>query len=267
MPEPTQRRSPLFVEHWGHSGPPVVLLHGIGGSSRYWHGLAAVADGYRATAPDLLGFGRSPRPHQARYDVEEHLAHLEPLVAPGSVVVAHSTGAVLAAALAVRRPDLVKALLLIGAPLYADVPEARREVRRLGFLARVTASGEVLGRLTSLVLHTLVQPLSTRLPLRLPREVVEDFWMHSWWSYSRTLRRVVVEHPTAPDLERVSMPCTLLYGADDQSASREPLAQLLRRNARLTHVEVPGTHHLPARQPERVADVLRQVLGQSPARA
>ena len=267
MAEPTQRCSPLFVERWGDSGPPVVLLHGIGGSARYWHRLAAVCDGYRATAPDLLGFGRSPRPEQASYDVEEHLACLEPLVAPGSVVVAHSTGAVLAAALAVRRPDLVAALLLVGAPLYADVAEARREVRRLGFLARVTASGEVLGQLTMIVLHTLVQPVSPRLPLGLPREVVEDFWKHSWRSYSRTLRRVVVEHPAAPDLERITMPCTLLYGADDHSASREPLAQLLRHNARLTHVEVPGTHHLPARQPERVADVLRHVLGQSPPRA
>ena len=122
--------------------------------------MAAVSDGYRATAPDLLGFGRSPRPVDARYDVDEHLERLVPLVPPGSVVVAHSTGAVLAAALAARRPDLVRSLLLIGAPLYADVPEARREVRRLGPLARVTASGEVLGRLTMVVLHGLVQPLS-----------------------------------------------------------------------------------------------------------
>lgn len=97
-----------------------------------------------------------------------------------------------------RRADLVKALLLIGAPLYADVPAARREVRRLSCLARVTASGEVLGQLTMIVLHTLVQPLSPLLPLGLPREVVEDFWEHSWRSYSRTLRRVVVEHPAAP---------------------------------------------------------------------
>lgn len=263
MVEQTRRCSSLFVERWGDSGPPVVLLHGIGASSRYWHGLAAVTGGYRATAPDLLGFGRSPRPDQARYDVDEHLEQLEPLVAPGSVVVAHSTGAVLAAALAVRRPDLVTALLLIGAPVYADVPEARREVRRLGFLARVTASGELRGQLSMVVLHTLVQPVSTRLPLDLPREVVEDFWEHSWRSYSRTLRRVVVEHPAAPDLERITMPCTLLYGADDQSASHEPLAQLLARNAQLTHVEVPGTHQLPARQPQRVAEVLRQVLAQS----
>ena len=110
------------------------------------------------------------------------------------------------------------------------------------------------------VLHGLVQPLSTRLPVRLPRAVVEDFWLHSWLSYSRTLRRVVVEHPAVPDLEQLSIPCTLLYGTKDQSASREALQGLLLRNSCLDHVELPGTHHLPARQPERVAEILRGLL-------
>ena len=255
---------PLFVERWGEQGPSVVFLHGIGGSSRYWLGVAAASDGYRGIAPDLLGFGRSPRPDDPNYDVADHLDRLEPLVPPGSVLVAHSTGAVLAAALAVRRPDLVSSLLLIGAPLYADVSEARREMGRLGFLARVTASGEVLGRLAMLVLHTLVQPVSTRLPLGLPRAVVEDFWKHSWRSYSRTLRRVVVEHPAVPDLERLTVPCALLYGEQDQSASRTALPALLERHDLLSHVEVAGgTHHLPARQPDLIAEVLRRVLAES----
>jgi pimeloyl-ACP methyl ester carboxylesterase len=113
----------------------------IGGSARYWRPLAEVSAGYRATAPDLLGFGRSPRPDDSAYDVREHLAALLPLVEPGSVVVAHSTGAVLAAALAAARPDLVSALLLVGAPLYADVPSARSEVRRLGSWPRSPPQG------------------------------------------------------------------------------------------------------------------------------
>jgi pimeloyl-ACP methyl ester carboxylesterase len=244
----------------------VLLLHGIGGSSRYWRPLAEVSGGYRATAPDLLGFGRSPKPEHSTYDVQEHLATLLPLVEPGSVVVAHSTGAVLAAALAAARPDLVSALLLVGAPLYADVPSARREVRRLGLLAQVTASGEVAGRLAELVLHGMVQPLSRWLPLRLPTEVVEDFWRHSWASYSRTLRRVVVGHPAVPDLERLSVPCTLLYGAQDTTVSRQPLTALLASNSALRHVEVAGGHHLPVQDPRALADVLEQVLAKASGR-
>ncbi len=105
-----------------------------------------------------------------------------------------------------------------------------------------------------------MQSLSARRPLRLPRDVVEDFWKHSWRSYSRALRRVVVGHPAVPDLQQLTRPCALMYGAQDENASRSQLAALLRRNLRSNYTEVPGTHHLPARQSERVADLLAPLL-------
>ncbi|MDQ3575851.1 MAG: alpha/beta fold hydrolase, partial [Actinomycetota bacterium] len=90
--------SPLFVRRWGQ-GPPVLFVHGLGASSRYWKPLAQVSSGYAATAPDLLGFGHSPTPPDASYDVDSHLEALVPLLPPGAVVVGHSMGAILAAAL------------------------------------------------------------------------------------------------------------------------------------------------------------------------
>ncbi len=65
----------LFVARRGH-GPDVVFLHGLGASSRYWEPLAAASSGCRATAPDLLGFGRSPSPPEGSYDVDCHLGAL-----------------------------------------------------------------------------------------------------------------------------------------------------------------------------------------------
>lgn len=252
----------LATECWG-SGPPVVFLHGLGGSARYWHSLASASWGYRGIAVDLLGFGQSPRPRSATYDVDEHLRVLVPTVPTGSVLVAHSTGAVLAGALAARHPDVVRALLLIGAPLYSDVSEARIEVRRMGWLARVTASGELAGPAACAVLHGLVQPLSRVLPLGLPQAVVRDFWEHDWRSYSRTLRQVVVGHPLGPDLARLTVPGTLLYGAQDRTGRRS-LPQLLSRNPLLRAVQVPGDHHVAVRSPARTAKVLHAVLAQAP---
>jgi hypothetical protein len=53
----------LAVRHWGQGGPPVVLLHGLGGSGESWRWTAEpLADQFRVIAPDLLGFGRSPWP-------------------------------------------------------------------------------------------------------------------------------------------------------------------------------------------------------------
>ena len=46
------------------NGPPVVLLHGFPESSFAWrHQLPALARaGLHAVAPDLRGYGRSPKP-------------------------------------------------------------------------------------------------------------------------------------------------------------------------------------------------------------
>jgi pimeloyl-ACP methyl ester carboxylesterase len=109
----------------------VLFLRGIGGSGRYWQQLAEASAGYAGVAPDLLGFGRSPWPADSTYDVDAHLDALLAVAPSRSVVVAHSTGAVLAVALAARHPDRVEKLMLIGPPLYEDLAH-RRGGRRGG---------------------------------------------------------------------------------------------------------------------------------------
>ncbi len=52
----------LNVRRLGASGPPVVLLHGMCGSNRYWGASVDVlAQRCRLVVPDLLGFGQSHR--------------------------------------------------------------------------------------------------------------------------------------------------------------------------------------------------------------
>ena len=65
----------LAVRLAGASGTPIVFLHGLASSSRYWTpGVARLAQTHRLIMPDLLGFGRSPRPFSASYSPEEHVA-------------------------------------------------------------------------------------------------------------------------------------------------------------------------------------------------
>ncbi len=51
----------LAVRSWG-AGPPIVLLHGWGQSSRAWQRLAPLLPGFRLVAPDLRGHGASDVP-------------------------------------------------------------------------------------------------------------------------------------------------------------------------------------------------------------
>lgn len=259
----------LFARTWGQ-GPPVMLLHGLGASSRYWERLAEVSSGYAATAPDLLGFGRSPKPPDASYDVACHVEALAPLLPPGAVLVGHSTGAILAAALAAAHPGAVRGLLLLGVPAYADEAAARREVSRLGLLARLTVQGNPLARTLCTAMCRL-RPLATAVaPLvmrDLPRAVAADGALHTWDSYHRTLERVLLAHPVVHHLRSVSVPVVLLHGDGDRPA---PLryVRILAADLRATGVPVDlhvvaGDHHLAVRRPAVTAGALNELLNTS----
>ena len=262
----------LFARTWGH-GPPVVLLHGLGASSRYWEPLAGASSGYAAVAPDLLGFGRSPKPPHASYDVACHLEALEPLLPAGpAVVVAHSTGAILAAALAAARPGAVRALLVLGLPAFADETTARQEVGRLGLLARLTVAGNPLARILCIAMCRL-RPLATAIaPLimrDLPPSIAADGALHTWASYHRTLERVVLGHRVADDLRTAAVPVTLLHGDRDRTAPvryvRALTDQVRAAGGRAELQVVNGDHHLAVRQPAAVARALARLLGAPPS--
>lgn len=114
----------------------VLLLHGIGVSSRYFHRLSSVlAERGRTIAVDLPGFGRAPKPGR-RLTVEDYAdlvaTFLDGRELRGVVVVGHSMGTQVATRLARSRPDLVAELVLLG-PVMA--PEDRAPLRAASRLA------------------------------------------------------------------------------------------------------------------------------------
>ena len=55
------------------NGPPVLLVHGLGGRAEDWWNVAPVLSkaGFRVYMPDLLGFGRSQQPANFSYSVRD----------------------------------------------------------------------------------------------------------------------------------------------------------------------------------------------------
>jgi pimeloyl-ACP methyl ester carboxylesterase len=255
----------LATRSWG-AGPPVVFLHGLGASSRYWTPLQrTLAASCRGIVPDLLGFGRSPKPADSRYGVEEHLAALEPVVPDQATLVAHSTGGLLAAALAARSPRKVKKLVLIGCPAYPDATTAIAEIGGLGALAKWSVQGSRLAELACWLmceLRPVLLPIAPLLARDVPREVASDFMRHTWTSYVRTLRNVVVEHRLLPDLLQAGIPTTFVHGSDDATARLrhvESAVEELRRYGRPCDLRViaGGDHHVALRFPTAVASAIR----------
>jgi pimeloyl-ACP methyl ester carboxylesterase len=104
----------------GGAGAPLLAVHGLGGSGRYWGRLAEeVGDRFEVVAPDLAGFGASGKPSEATYDLAFHLADLDAALGEADrrvFVVGHSIGAVVAAFWAAGHEERVAGLALLAAP-------------------------------------------------------------------------------------------------------------------------------------------------------
>src|SRR5262245_56690391 len=103
--------------HVGGAGPPVVLLHGLGGAASNWVEVAPLlVDRHRVVALDLPGHAGSAPLGPARGLQAFVDAVAGPMGALGAVpalIVGHSFGGHVAVWLAARRPELVAGLLLV----------------------------------------------------------------------------------------------------------------------------------------------------------
>jgi len=98
------------------SRPPVVFLHGAGGTHLHWPPQARRLLGQRIFAPDLPGHGRSSG--AGRQSIGEYARDVERfLVDAGlnsAILVGHSMGSAIALTLALDFPKRVLALCLVG---------------------------------------------------------------------------------------------------------------------------------------------------------
>ncbi len=127
-----------FRVHSVHAGTgaPVVLLHGLSGSHRWWLETipALLASGFRVHVPELVGFGGSRR--AARQPDLEEMAELVRrwLGAMGlerAHLVGHSMGGQVSIHLAALHPECVDRLVLVsasGIPRSMTLREAARFV-------------------------------------------------------------------------------------------------------------------------------------------
>jgi 2-hydroxymuconate-semialdehyde hydrolase len=108
--------------HVAGSGDPVLLLHGSGPGVTAWANwrltIPALAEQFTVVAPDIVGFGYTERPAGIVYDLDTWTAHalgvLDALGIERASVVGNSFGGSLAMALAIRHPERVDRLVLMG---------------------------------------------------------------------------------------------------------------------------------------------------------
>lgn len=241
------------------SGPPLVLLHGLVGSGRFWGAAYDVlAADHRLLVPDLLGFGRSEHPADG-YGPDEHAdAVASALGALGvdrpAIIGAHSLGTVIALRLAARHPHLVASVVAFGPPLYPDRSEALRRIGAASPLAKAFGlPGSLAERACRWMCahHRAAAALARWSNPGLPPELAADAVEHTWSSYSETLGRCLLTGEPATWLRNISVPVHLIAGTRDPVVDFELLDELARRHDGVRVERWDGDHGLPLTEPGR----------------
>ena len=116
-----------YAEHRGGprstGRPPLLLLHGAGGSRLVWPGALRRMDGERVFALDLPGHGRSPGPAEA--GIEAYVARLEQWMQQvglgQAILIGHSMGGAIALQAALSLPAIAGiGLIASGGRLRVD---------------------------------------------------------------------------------------------------------------------------------------------------
>ena len=227
-------------------GPPLLLIHGIGDSSRTWEQIIPVlAREHTVIAPDLLGHGLSAKP-RADYSVAAYANGMRDLLAVLEIdrvtLVGHSLGGGVAMQFAYQYPEKTERLILVASggagqgvsPLLraATLPGAQlgMSVLRLPFAKlAINAGVEVLRRLdTGLGVDAV--------DLRRVVQALPDHTARS--AFIRTLRSAVDwRGQVVTMLDRIylakGMPTMLMWGARD---SVVPIG-----HGRRAHAAMPGS--------------------------
>jgi pimeloyl-ACP methyl ester carboxylesterase len=209
-------------EHAGSDASPLVLIHGIGVSHRYFSRLHRhLARTHTVVSIDLPGFGGIPKPPYDP-DVPAMAAALGEVIAAlnlgRAVLVGHSMGVQWAVDTALQRPELVSSVVAIGP--VADV-------------AHRTAAAQ--GR--SLGIDTLGEPPAVNAVV-----FVEYMRCGIRW-YLRQLRHML-SYAIEDRVAQLSVPLLIIRGADDPIAGLRWCRLLRQRAPDASLVLVPGHHHV-----------------------
>ncbi len=256
-------------------GIPVVFLHGIRGSGRYWgEAPRRLAAAHGVLLVDLLGFGRSPWP-AGEYTVDDHVGALDRTLRREYgdrpvFLVGHSMGAVVAAEYAARHRDRVKGLILLGPPVFKDRAEAESRISAMGPVASEFTLNPILGRAScdlECALRPLLRIVAPELASNVPPEVARDGLLHRWASYRGSLVHLILEAKVGDALKRAGpLPVAIVQGKTDWVSSPVELEQLARSaNAPVTWIE--GGHNAYLEHPEAAMTAIAAALERwTPAR-
>lgn len=239
------------------SRPPVILIHGAGGTHLYWPPQIRRLHDQRIFAVDLPGHGKSEGVgHQTIDDYAEHILDFMKAVKLNSaILVGHSMGSAIALTVALRSPKQVSALGLVGSGSKLRVSQAILQstsdpstfMDAVHMVNDFSFSGHANARLKELGEQKLSE---TR-----PTVLYGDFSACDAFNVT-------------DQLSKISAPTLIVCGADDKMTPPK-YSELLRDNISNSRMEIVANagHMVMIEQPEVVAGLLTDFFNATPFQA
>jgi pimeloyl-ACP methyl ester carboxylesterase len=191
-------------------GPPVVLVHGLGGRSEDWRNLAPhlTEAGFRVYLPDLLGYGHSDKPGDFSYSIADEaevvVGFLDALSLKQVDLGGWSMGGWIVQRIAAEHPERVHKLMLFdSAGLFVKpawdtalfTPESATELAKL---------------------DDLLTPHAPNLPDFVVRDILRASRQDAWVIHRALASMLTGRDTTDTLLPQLKMPVLLVWGEADQ---------------------------------------------------
>ena len=266
-------------------GTPIVFVHGLGGSHLNWCLIGPkLADGRRAVALDLHGFGLTPA-SRATATVQRNTRLLDRFVREVTgtpvILVGNSMGGLISILHTASAPDTVEGLVLIdpALPVPSRIPD--RQVGSQFLLYALPGLGELYVRAVmsrrspELAVRRVIElcfadpsradpaMLTASVALAAERQRQEHPNAAAFLAASRSLMSVVGQrHRYWEMMASVRVPVLLIGGEADRLVPAASMRQAAARNPRWETVMLPGVGHTPQLEvPDVVTGTLRDWLG------
>jgi pimeloyl-ACP methyl ester carboxylesterase len=251
----------------GGEGDPLLLVHGLGGSTENWcELLPAAAARYRVVAVDLPGHAGSvglPRGATTSDFADAVAGVLDAEGVERALVAGHSFGGLVALRLAESRPELVRGLLLAS-------PAGITSATRAAEAAVLTAATLRPGRYVAPLRHRLAARHWYRRALFRPWFVSDALALTEQATHgllvgqlthtdTKTAARAMVADDPRVRLPELPCPVLVLWGARDVQLPLGDAFEYARRLAAPLRVVADCGHLVIVERPAAVLDALEQV--------
>ncbi len=235
MPRLVINGTGIHYEDDGAGPEAIVFAHGLLFSGKMFERqVGALRDGYRCITFDFRGQGQSDVAPSG-YDMETLTADAAGLIEALGCTPCHfvglSMGGFVGMRLAIRRPELLRSLMLLGTSADPDTPENIRSYRRLNLVARWLGVRPVAGRVMKILFGRkfLDDPAHAGLIEALRKQLAGGSRIGLW----RAVRGVIDRAGVYPEIGRIAAPTLVVVG--DQDVATPPA------RAERIHSRIPGS--------------------------